>query len=111
MVLAANAADPPSGAPTLEQMQSWLLAKPYPEYPTDARARRTTGSGLFKLHFISKTGTVRYVQVIQSTGDKSLDAACIRAFRRWRFKPGVVPSMKRQFPQTKEPFADEDFIV
>jgi TonB family protein len=104
---AAVAGAPPSPA----QIMSWIIAKPYPEYPAEAQARHATGSGVFKLHFITKTGTVRYVQVVQSAGDKALDAACIRAYSRWRFKPGVLPSIKSINPQTKELFADEDFIA
>jgi TonB family protein len=109
VVLAGRAAA--SSQPSPAQILSWQIAKPYPEYPASARARQATGSGVFKLHFKTKTGTVRSVEIVQSTGDKALDASCVKAFSRWRFKPGVLPSIKSGNPKTKEPFADEDFVA
>jgi outer membrane biosynthesis protein TonB len=34
------------------------------------------------------TGSVAQVTVRKSTGYKTLDAAAVRALKRWRFKPG-----------------------
>jgi TonB family protein len=111
MLAAASAAAAPN-RPSVAQIMSWRVATPPPDYPLEARARRATGSGVFKIHFIAQTGTVRYVQVLQSTGDKTLDAAAVTAFRRWRFKSGVLPTMHQlaEVP-TKEPYADVDFVV
>jgi TonB family protein len=97
--------------PSPAQMKRWKIASPYPEYPAEARVRGATGSGMFKLHFKIKTGTVRTIEIFKSTGDKALDAAAIKAFSQWKFKPGVLPSIKSINPKTKEPFADEDFIA
>jgi TonB family protein len=98
--------------PSPEQIMSWRVRTPPPDYPAEARARGAAGSGVYKIHFIAKTGTVRYVQVVKSTGDKSLDAAAVRAFRQWRFRSGVLPTMRSLAEKpTKEPFADEDFVV
>jgi TonB family protein len=111
MLIATSAAAAPI-RPSVQQIMSWLVATPHPQYPPDARARGATGSGMFKIHFIRKTGTVRYVQILQSTGDKALDAAAVTAFKHWRFKPGVLPSVRSMaLKPTKEPFADEDFVV
>jgi TonB family protein len=98
--------------PSPEQIMSWRVKTPLPDYPMEARARRAIGSGVYKIHFIVKTGTVRYVQIVKSTGDKSLDTAAVTAFKQWRFKSGVLPTVRALAQQaSKEPYADEDFVV
>ena len=101
----------PSHRPTVNQIQSWVISRPSPEYPREALARGEAGSGVIKLHFSVRTGAVRTAEVVQSTGHKALDAAAMSAFRRWRFKAGVLPSIRSLNPHTKEPFADEDFVA
>ena len=111
LLIAASAAAAPA-RPSVQQIMSWRVATPYPEYPAEARARGVTGSGMFKIHFIRKTGTVRSVQILQSTGDKAQDAAAVTAFKHWQFKPGVLPSVRSlALKPTKEAFADEDFVA
>jgi len=111
VVAAASVAAAPV-RPSVEQIMSWRVATPPPDYPVEARARGATGSGVFKIHFVAKTGTVRYVQILKSTGDKTLDAAAVRAFRQWRFRSGMLPTVRTLAQQpTTEPFADEDFVV
>jgi TonB family protein len=95
----------------LEQIESWIVARPAPAYPPEALARAQAGSGVVKLHFKVKTGTVRTIQVTQSTGHKALDGAAVNAFKQWQFKAGALPSIRRFNPQSKEPFADEDFVM
>ena len=84
-----------SDRPTVKQIESWIIARPSPDYPAEALARRETGSGVVKVHFKVKTGTVRTIQVIQSTGHKALDAAAVKAFNQWRFRAGVLPSIRQ----------------
>ena len=100
-----------SARPTVAQIESWIVARPSPQYPSEALARREAGSGVIKLHFKVRTGAVRTAEVAQSTGYKTLDAAALSAFRQWRFKAGVLPSIRSFNPNTKEPFADEDFVA
>ena len=100
-----------SRSPSIEQILSWRVATPKPEHPVEALRRRATGSGVFKVHFRTATGTVRSVEIFQSTGDKALDAAAIKTFWRWRFKAGVLPSIRSMNSQTREPFGDEDFVT
>jgi len=59
-----------------------------PEYPYEARARRMTGSGLFRITLDVNTGSVLNVVTVQSTGAAALDESAIQAFRKWRWKPG-----------------------
>jgi TonB family protein len=100
-----------SARPTIEQIESWVIANPSPQYPTEALARHEQGSGVIKLHFRVKTGRVRTASVSQSTGFKELDAAAVKAFTQWRFKPGVLPTIRSLNSSTVEPFADEDFVA
>lgn len=37
-----------------------------------------------------KTGRVKGVLVVQSTGSQMLDWTVVSSFNRWRFKPGVI---------------------
>ena len=60
---------------------------PRPDYPYEARSRRVTGSGLFRLA-IGNTGQVTQVTTSKSTGNATLDVPAVRAFQQWRFKPG-----------------------
>src|SRR6266446_2979148 len=94
LLVAATTAAAAPVRPSVDKIMSWRVATPPPDYPVEARARGATGSGVFKIHFVAKTGAVRYVQVLKSTGDKTLDAAAVTAFRRWRFKSGVLPTMR-----------------
>ncbi len=96
---------------TAEEAQEWAISTPQPEYPESARPRRATGSGFFILRVRIKTGQVTEVTIQQSTGHKTLNTAAIETLRRWRFKPGVLPSIRRVDPTTKDPSADEDSFI
>jgi TonB family protein len=58
---------------------------PFPQYSASARAHRLQGSGMFLLH-VRNDGTVSRVEVVQSTGHRELDDACISAYSQWRFR-------------------------
>lgn len=60
------------------------------EYPVAARPQRMQGSGAFKVFVDEKTGAVRSIRVLQTTGHKILDEAAIRGLKKWRFRPGTV---------------------
>ena len=64
------------------------LYAPKPEYSIQARARRLEGRGVFLLH-TRPDGTVRSVDIIQSTDHPELDQAGVAAFKKWRFRSGV----------------------
>lgn len=65
-----------------------------PEYPAEAQAQRLTGSGVFVLHVDSRNGSVKFIEVQQSTGHKILDDASVNAFSKLRFKPGGALRVK-----------------
>jgi len=64
------------------------ISAPQPDYPIAARASRIQGSGKFRLN-LAKDGKVDSIQVLKSTGNKTLDDAAEKALRQWRFKPGT----------------------
>jgi TonB family protein len=96
---------------TAAQTRELMIFAPQPAYPESARTRRIRGSGYFKLIVRVKTGRVQRIVIFRTTGDSALDAAAIQALRQWRFKPGVLPSMRQLNPPTKEPDADKDACV
>jgi TonB family protein len=96
---------------TAEEAQEWAIATPQPEYPESARPRRATGSGFFILRVKIKTGRVKEITTQRGTGDDALDTAAIQTLRRWQFKPGALPSIRRVDPNTKDPSADEDSFI
>ena len=67
---------------------SAALYAPRPDYPYEARRQKATGSGLAVLT-IDQSGLVSGVRMERSTGTSVLDASALRAFARWRFKPGT----------------------
>lgn len=79
-----------------------LLHNEFPPYPSGARKEGI--EGVVELKFpISKAGRVQDIQVLTSP-DPRLSKACIKALKKWRFRPivkdGVVVTMYgvQQFP-------------
>jgi hypothetical protein len=69
----------------------WLtdvVSSPLPDYPVADIAQKREGFGLFRVMLDLKTGVVRGVTVIQSTGMQSLDSYGVGTLSRWRWKPG-----------------------
>ncbi len=64
------------------------VSTPQPDYPINARARRTQGRGVFTL-VLTERGEVASIQILKSTGSQDLDNAAENALRKWRFKPGT----------------------
>ena len=71
-----------------------VVYAPRPEYPLEARRQHLTGSGLLILHIDRETGIVTSVEIAKTIGYKILDDAAVRAFSRWRFKPGKYTKVK-----------------
>jgi TonB family protein len=61
-------------------------------YDQEARARRMSGTGLFRLRIDEKTGGVTEVAVMKSTGWKHLDQAAARTLVRWKAR---TPATRR----------------
>ena len=64
-----------------------VTKKPMPVYPYNDRARKNTGSGLYRMEIDLKTGLVRKVAIVRSTGHNTLDEAAVNALSKWRFRP------------------------
>jgi TonB family protein len=69
------------------EWKAMFVERPKPDYPYELRSRRLTGSGIFRL-FVDEQGRVTNVSALQSTGHRELDAEALKAFMRWRAKPG-----------------------
>ena len=66
-----------------------LIFSPTPRYPTEARRSYfpVRGTGRYRVRFGSD-GSVREVQVVQSTRSETLDNAAVEALHKWKAAPG-----------------------
>jgi len=67
---------------------------PLPKYPLKVRSNGVTGSGVCVVSVDQASGRVTGASMEQSTGDSTLDKSAVRAFRKWRFKPGTVSKVR-----------------
>ena len=79
---------------SISSAKALAIYTPPPDYPSEARSQRITGSGVCVVSVDPRNGRVTEASMAQSTGDRRLDNAAISAFRRWRFKPGTVSKVK-----------------
>jgi TonB family protein len=77
-----------------DEPQISAIYRPWPRYPLDARRKRMEGAGLFRLNIEPKSGGVRNVEILKSTGHKLLDDIGVQTFHKWRFPIGQVTSVK-----------------
>lgn len=61
---------------------------PPPHYPAVARLRNWEGKVVFEA-LILKSGRVGHLNLLASSGYKSLDSAARKAIHRWQFKPAI----------------------
>jgi len=92
-VKAPQVADRPATM-SISSATALAIYAPRPNYPSEARSQRITGSGVCVVSVDPRNGSVTEASMAQSTGDPRLDNAAIRAFRQWRFKPGTVSKVK-----------------
>lgn len=59
-----------------------------PEYPSRDRRRHHEGTGIFQLTLDLKTGGVKHITTIKSTGFVTLDRSARSALAEWRWAPG-----------------------
>jgi TonB family protein len=67
---------------------------PTPEYPSEARTRHITGSGVCVVDIDPGSGNVTGASMAESTGNPILDDSVVRTFRKWRFKPGTFSRVR-----------------
>jgi TonB family protein len=70
-----------------------VLKEQRPDYPMEARHNRIQGSGVFILNISHQTGRVDSITIKKSTRHRILDAAAMKAFFTYRFKPGTPPKV------------------
>jgi len=83
----------PGGTMSISSSRAATYA-PKPEYPSEARTRHITGSGVCVVDVDPGSGNVTGASMAQSTGNPILDDSAVRAFRKWRFKPGTVSRVR-----------------
>jgi TonB family protein len=74
--------------------QHLLLVAVRPDYPYEARRNLLTGTGVFELKFDYESGNLREVHVVQSTGQRILDAHAIGALKLWKAKPRSLHTIR-----------------
>lgn len=84
---------------------------PHPVYPADAIQRHASGEGVFLLRVQIKTGRVTQVTVGLSTGDRSLDAAAMKALLQWRFKSGSLSHRQVRSVDVQPPLTDNEALI
>jgi TonB family protein len=92
----ANAPEVGASAATISFSSAKALATfaPLPKYPLKVRSNGVTGSGVCVVSVDQASGRVTGASMEQSTGDSTLDKSAVRAFRKWRFKPGTVSKVR-----------------
>ncbi len=83
----------PGGTMSISSSRAATYA-PKPVYPSEARTRHITGSGVCIVDVDPASGKVTEVSMTQSTGNPILDDSAVRTFRKWRFKPGTVSTVR-----------------
>lgn len=75
---------------TQSQVDGLTVSRAPLKYPIEARRAGISGRGVFEMRIDPRTGRVKGVRVVQSTGSQMLDWTVVYSFNRWRFKPGVI---------------------
>ncbi len=83
-----------AGPMSISGAKALAINAPRPEYPYEARSRHVMGSGVCVVSVDVASGSVTDATMVQSIGNPILDNAALSAFRRWRFKPGMVSKVK-----------------
>lgn len=90
--VAAGPAGPPggegsTGGAVYSRRPELVMLVP-PVYPKDAERDRIEGSVELRIH-VTENGTVDEVEIVTSSGVRSMDEAAINAARRTRFRPAI----------------------
>jgi protein TonB len=92
---APAAPPPPAAAPAPELSPARLIDGPPPCYPESSRASGV--AGIVKLVAeVLEDGSVGDVEIVESSGSRSLDDAAVRAVRGWKFEPERIDGVPRR---------------
>jgi TonB family protein len=70
------------------------IYSPQPIYRAEWAKQGVTDKGIVLVMIDPKTGIVTGVRMLQSSGSEPLDGAVLKAYSKWRFKPGSAPQVK-----------------
>src|SRR4026207_1907249 len=86
------------------------IYSPQPIYRAEWVNQSLASKGIVLVKIDPKTGVVTGTGMLQSTGSKLLDRAALKAYSKWRFKPGSVPQVKMpiEFPVRPRPQAPKE---
>jgi len=76
---------------------------PAPVYRSEWLQHGVTGKAIVLVMIDPETGIVTGTRIVQSTGSKLLDHAALKAYAKWRFKPGSVPQVKMPIEFSNRP--------
>ena len=79
---------PDHGSEEIIEASPDYAINPKPVYPRSAIRRNYEGTVILLVEVL-RDGTVREVQILESSGHTILDRSALKAVRRWRFKPGT----------------------
>ena len=82
------------GTMSVSSAKALATYAPAPGYPSKLRLDGISGSGVCVVSVDSGSGRVIEASMAQSTGNPQLDKAALRTFRKWRFKPGTVSTVR-----------------
>lgn len=97
--------------PLTKEEKAFAIQAPQPEYPEAAKSKNITGAGVFEIRADVKTGKVKKVTILRSTGSSVLDKAALNTLQKWIFKPNALPPISSTQPQRKDKFANEDALI
>ena len=105
-------ARPPTASVVVTGDEMWknIISHPTPEFPSEARRRHLSGTGVFEVQVGWETGKVSSVTVLSSTGYPILDRAAAKTLKLWTFRPHTVSAVKLPitFRLTKKSSAGEE---
>ena len=78
----------------LSSAKAMAVRAPIPVYPYKAKLDHIAGDGVCVMTVDTASGKVTDATMEQSTGNAILDKATTNAFRKWRFKPGTVSTVR-----------------
>ena len=89
-------ARPPTASVVVTGDKMWknIISHPTPEFPSEARRRHLSGTGVFEMDIGWETGKVSSVTVLSSTGYPILDHAAVKTLKLWTFRPHTISGVK-----------------
>jgi TonB family protein len=79
---------------SLSAAKAVAVRTPMPQYPYEAKRAHVTWSGVCVMTVDAASGNVTGAVMEQSTGNGILDKVTTEAFRKWRFKRGMVSQVR-----------------